>query len=106
MSIYYEPGEVGLEQVSEINYASPDDYGFDYRVVWWHAERRKLYTGRDYGCSCPAPFEGYSKLEDLDELTDMLAVREEARRDGPEQNTPEQIQIFLHAVETVLRRTK
>jgi len=106
MSVYYNPEELGLELVDEIDYASPDDYGFDYRVVWWHAENRKLYTGRDAGCSCPSPFEDFFTLEDLDELPDMVDLREEARRDGPKQNTPEQIQTFLHAVETVLRRTK
>ena len=106
MSVYYDPEDVGLVQVAEIDYASPDDYGFDYRVVWWHAESRKLYTGRDYGCSCPSPFEDFFTLEDLDELPNMVDLREEARREGPEQNTQEQIQIFLNQVETVLRRTK
>ncbi len=103
MSVYDK--EFGLEQVAEIDY-SDGCYQFDYRIVWWHPETRKLYTGRDSGCSCPSPFEDYFKLEDLDELTDMLALREEARSEGPKYNTPEVVQTFLHKVETVFKEDK
>ena len=105
MSIYYDPEEVGLEVVAEIDY-SDGEYQFDYRVVWWHEKKRKLYTSRDSGCSCPSPFEEIYEIKDLDKLSDMIALRAEVRSDGPAQNTPEQIQTFLHRVETVLRRTR
>ncbi len=104
MSIYINPEEFGLQVVAEIDY-SDGDYMFDYRVVWV-SENGKLYTGRDMGCSCPSPFEDYHKLEDLDELTDMLPIRAEIREDGDAHNTLEELQTFVAQVEAAFERMK
>ncbi len=103
MSIYYSPEESGLKVVAEVEY-SDLSYQFDMRVVWQHMSSGKLYTARDMGCSCPSPFEDYTKLEDLDELVDMADLRSEIRADECGNLTPEQGQVFLDKVEDVLRR--
>jgi hypothetical protein len=65
--VYYQPEKFDLTPVAEIDY-SDGNYQFDYRVVWKHEPTDRLLTARDSGCSCPSPFEDYTKLEDLDEL--------------------------------------
>lgn len=66
-SVYFYPENHGLELVAMIDYSS-GDYCFDYRVIWKHKETGALYTARDSGCSCPGPFEDYSKIEDLEDF--------------------------------------
>lgn len=45
-------------------------YSFNYLMVWEHKDGRIFYAS-DSGCSCPSPFEDYTKLEDLgDPVTD------------------------------------
>jgi hypothetical protein len=64
---YYSPEKMGLTVVFEID--DPEAcYSFDMVVLWRH-ETGRLYWAADGGCSCPAPFEDYKKLEDLHELT-------------------------------------
>lgn len=74
-SLYYSPEKWGLRVVAEFEYEE-DSYSFDTRVVWKH-ESGKFYTARDSGCSCPAPFEDYRDLTDLDELINLDHIREE-----------------------------
>lgn len=103
-NIYYNPEDFGLKVVGEVEYV--DGYEFDRRVVWRHKATGKLYTARDAGCSCPSPFEDYAKLEDLDELADMAALREEVREEYKRYLTPADGQAFLDKVSGALRRSK
>jgi len=74
MNVYYSPEKFDLEQIAQIDY-SDGDYQFDYRVVWRHLKTGQLYTDRDSGCSCPAPFEDANSLKDIE--TFALSVIEE-----------------------------
>jgi len=71
---YYQPEKFDLVPVAEIDY-SDGNYCFDIRVVWKHSSG-DFYTMRDSGCSCPSPFEDYTKLEDLEEF-DLGALEAE-----------------------------
>ncbi len=73
--VYYQPEAFGLVPVAEIDY-SDGCYQFDIRAVWKHTETGRLYTARDSGCSCPSPFEEFTKLELLDEV-DMYVLENE-----------------------------
>ncbi len=75
---FYYPEKLDLTQVAMIDF-SDGNYQFDYRVVWRH-KSGKLYTARDSGCSCPSPFENYSKLKDL-ERANIKELIEEARKE-------------------------
>ena len=77
---YYNPEEMGLEIVAQIDY-SDGSYQFDYRIVWRHKETGKLFTARDSGCSCPTPFEDFPTVEDLEEYS-YNAIRSEAMEKG------------------------
>lgn len=100
-NVYYDPEDFGLKVIGEVDYN--EGYEFDKRVVWRHKESGKLYTARDAGCSCASPFEDYDKLEDLDELADMAALREEVR----DSIIPAQeAQTFLDKVARALRYSK
>lgn len=65
--VYSSPEQHDLEIVGVLDdpYAC---YDFNMLVVWLHVSG-KVYWGTDSGCSCPAPFEGYGTIEDLDELS-------------------------------------
>ncbi len=99
-NVYYNPEDFGLKVVAELDY-NEGGYEFDKRVVWRHKETGRLYTARDAGCSCPSPFEDYDKLEDLDELLDMAALREEARSDDARWLGAGEAQAFLDKVARV-----
>jgi hypothetical protein len=73
---YYSPEKFDLEIIDSLEF-SDAYYQFDMRVVWRHTETGKFYTARDSGCSCPAPFENYNSLDDLDELTDWTELQAE-----------------------------
>lgn len=73
--VYYQPEKFDLVPVAEVDY-SDGNYQFDFRAVWKHEPSGRLYTARDSGCSCPSPFEDYTKLEDLDELDLALLEKE------------------------------
>jgi len=76
--VYYQPEKFDLYPVAEIDY-SDGNYQFDLRVVWKHTTGQ-LFTARDSGCSCPSPFEDYTKLTDLDPL-DLVALKREIREE-------------------------
>jgi hypothetical protein len=82
--LYYQPEQFGLEVVGVIGDPQAS-YSFDDLVVWNHAATKTLYWAEDVGCSCPSPFEDYTKLamanavpyddtEKMDELE--TAIRE------------------------------
>lgn len=72
--VYYAPEKFGLTPVAEIELDN-ESYQFNIRMVWRHTDGT-LYTARDSGCSCPSPFERYTKLEDLERLATQQQVDE------------------------------
>lgn len=52
-------------------------YDFDTFVVWRHKKTGELYYGQDSGCSCPSPFEGISRIEELSRLGDLPSFERE-----------------------------
>lgn len=84
MNPYYNPEEMGLEKIVEIDYSS-GSYEFDIRIVWKHTKSKKYYTARDSGCSCPVPFETYSSIESLEEYS-FNTIRQEALDQAKDHN--------------------
>lgn len=91
---YYNPGDMGLNVVAEIEY-STGSYEFDTRVVWADADGN-LYTARDAGCSCPTPFEDYAPIEKL-ERVDLESLRSEVHAEDRNTTSSERLD-FLAAV--------
>lgn len=74
-NVYYNPEAHDLELVGSAH--DPDEcYSFDQFTVW-RSKDGTLYWGSDSGCSCPAPFEGVSSLDDL-ETGDETAMQKAA----------------------------
>ncbi len=73
---YSDARACGLDIIAEIEY-SDQNYCFDTRVVWRDLATGTLWTARNEGCSCPAPFEDYHKLSDLERLTTVDTLRAE-----------------------------
>lgn len=65
--VYYNPYDFGLYPLAELELAEPD-YSFDILMVWRH-EDGTLYWAQDSGCSCPSPFEDYTSLDKLEQLS-------------------------------------
>lgn len=63
---FYNPESFtpSLELVASLS-LNDDDYQFDYVALWRVKGTRRYYTATDSGCSCPTPFEDYTKLDDL-----------------------------------------
>lgn len=57
------PERAGLEIVGTLDAAI--GYEFDTLIVFRDIESRDLYYAADSGCSCPTPFEGFTRLSDL-----------------------------------------
>jgi hypothetical protein len=66
-TVYSTPEAYGLTFLGEIEWSDGDD-GFDLTGVWIDASGQ-LYYADDFGCSCPAPFENRTLLEDLSRCT-------------------------------------
>lgn len=64
-NIYYHPEEHAAEIVDSVDIDG--DSGFEMWVVWKKGD--KILWGSDSGCSCPAPFEDYSSVEEMRPLT-------------------------------------
>lgn len=67
-NIYYNPEEFGLELIEDIGQPGMC-YEFNDFVVWRRPADGALFYASDAGCSCPSPFEGYEKAEDLTQIT-------------------------------------
>ena len=67
-TIWNSPEHFGLKTFY-IHDWSDGCYQFCYTALWFHEEDKKFYIGEDGGCSCPGPFEDYTKLEMLTEVT-------------------------------------
>ncbi len=104
MAVYSAPEKFGLEIVTGVDF-SDGNYQFDLRMVWRHKETGKFYTQRDAGCSCSPPFDDCETLEDLEELTDMIALRQEIQEmgvAGASSLDPTEAQDFLRTVEKAM----
>lgn len=62
--VYYQPEAFDLTPVGEIEW-DEESYQFFITAVWLHADGT-IYYADDSGCSCPAPFEDFTSLSDLD----------------------------------------
>lgn len=62
--VYYQPKAFDLTPVGEIEW-DEESYQFFITAVWLHADGT-IYYADDSGCSCPAPFEDFTSLSDLD----------------------------------------
>lgn len=72
-NVYYNPEKYGLEVVTEVEWSEPC-YSFDTTIVW--KKGKKFYWASDSGCSCPAPFEDYNSLDDLESGTKMAVIKD------------------------------
>ena len=63
-NVYYDPEDFGLEKVGEFEFSEPN-WSFDTLVVWREG-RGRYWIGTDSGCSCPAPFENITDVNELD----------------------------------------
>ena len=63
-NIYYHPEKYGLEEVGEVDW-DDEPYQFNITAVW-RDENGDYYLASDSGCSCPAPFEDFNSLSDLE----------------------------------------
>lgn len=94
-SAYYHPEHLDLVPVGAVEDDEP--YQFDIVAVWVHVPSRRMFWARDNGCSCPAPFENYTLLEHLTEVSvrsfhDLHnAVTEHARACGG--MTPKHVEL-------------
>jgi hypothetical protein len=64
--VYSSPERYGLRIIEETD-GDQTGYGFDLVVLWEDVKTRKRYWGTDAGCSCPAPFEDYHSVSDLED---------------------------------------
>lgn len=70
--LYNQPELFDLKPVGEVEWTEPS-YSFDTTIVWHHKDG-SFYLASDSGCSCPAPFEGFTSLADAEHLPDVNAV--------------------------------
>lgn len=68
MNPYYEPEEMGLEIVSQLDEQNLD-YEFNTLCLWKEISTGNLYWAHSSGCSCPTPFEEYDTIASLTPLT-------------------------------------
>lgn len=61
--VYSQPEKFGLELIGTIQW-EPDSYSFDLTAVF-RDKAGTLYWADDSGCSCPSPFEDYTRIEQL-----------------------------------------
>lgn len=104
-NFYDSPEKSGLEIVAELEFGELS-YSFDTRVVWRHKDTGTLYTARDSGCSCPAPFENYNTLADLDTVgLASIQIFEAEIRDADDWSRPkpEAADVFMAAVRKALQ---
>ena len=61
--VYNQPEKFGLTIVYILELSEPC-YSFDMLVIWSHVDSG-YYWGTDAGCSCAAPFEADTELNDI-----------------------------------------
>jgi hypothetical protein len=76
---YYQPEKFDLTIIDSLDLAGA--YEFDMLIVWKHSDGRLFYAF-DSGCSCPSPFEGYTRLEDLTEIKSYGEFKKEVEEWG------------------------
>lgn len=87
VSIYSnDENDLGLKFVDTIDF-SDGYYQFDYTGVWKN-DAGQLFLADDSGCSCPSPFEDFTKLEQFTpvtvaELQEYLTERDKTTYEAP-----------------------
>lgn len=67
---------MSLKPVLEVDLAPPD-YSFDYLGIFY--EEGKWWTGKDSGCSCPTPWQGFGSVTDLSGPYTAVEIRQQLR---------------------------
>lgn len=66
-NVYTTPEAFGLRQIGKLD--DPEAcFSFNMLVVWQHTDGR-VFWAKDSGCSLPSPFEDFTDLGDLNEVT-------------------------------------
>lgn len=73
---YYSPEKCGLTLIDTLH--GEEDYSFSIVCVWKDNSSGKFYWASDSGCSCPTPFEDYTRLSDLSALRENFHNFKEA----------------------------
>ena len=68
-NLYSEPEAFGLRVFAEVADEGLS-YEFDVVVVWQDPITFEYFWARDFGCSCPSPFEYVRRREELTRLGD------------------------------------
>jgi hypothetical protein len=106
---YSNPQVFGLELLDEFSYDN-ESYQFDIRAVWRDAQGR-VWTARDSGCSCPAPFERTTELDRVWNFDDLqeeyrAAVAYIKEHEYGSMGSPERFEAFKTAVKGALAALK
>jgi hypothetical protein len=64
---YYNPERCGLVILQTLE--ADLSYEFEIFVLWKDIETGNAYFGYDSGCSCPTPFEDFTSLYDMTQVT-------------------------------------
>lgn len=96
--IYYSPEDYGLRMLGTIE-LDDEPWQFHIVAVWQDIETGKVLYGYDSGCSCPLPFEDYTR-EELTELQpgnwkDLQVFILEMANQWSEKATPSQVHQFV-----------
>ena len=67
--VYYNPEYFDLIIVKTLE-EEDLSYEFNMFIIFQHKDKRLFYA-KDIGCSCPSPFEDYTHLKHLTEITKM-----------------------------------
>lgn len=79
--LYSTPEGQGFRTIATACW-SEESYQFDVTVLFQHIASGAFYLGSDSGCSCPAPGENWSTMEDLTrvrKLQDLIDYLEETK---------------------------
>jgi hypothetical protein len=74
---YYDPAAFGLELLDTLDEPGMG-YSFHMLCAWRETATGDLLWAEDSGCSCPAPFESFTKAGDFSHSREDLRVAVEA----------------------------
>ncbi|KPC90778.1 hypothetical protein ADL27_32380 [Streptomyces sp. NRRL F-6602] len=78
MSIYYSPSVYGARTVGSVD--TIGGYEYNMFLVVQRQSDNELFWATDAGCSCFAPFEYVSSIEDMELITDTATFSKIARK--------------------------
>lgn len=67
MNVYQYPENHRLKIISV--FEREPQWDFNMHVIFKHEDTNKVYYAHDSGCSCPTPFEDFSGIDDMEEIT-------------------------------------